>query len=55
MNEVLILLSSYPHLGLKFWGGNHVDKLCCFKKKKKKKPPTAWPPALTPPVEVSKV
>lgn len=32
MNEVLILLSSYPHLGPKFWGLSHVAKLCPFKK-----------------------
>lgn len=32
MNEGLILLSSHPHLGLKFWGLDLADKVCPLKK-----------------------
>lgn len=50
MDEVLILLSSYPHLGLKSWGLNHAHKLCPLNSLSL---PGPLPPTL--PVEVSKV
>lgn len=50
MDEGLILLSSYPPLGLKSWSVNHVQKLCPLKKSL----PRPGPLPLPLPGEVSK-
>lgn len=51
MDEVLILLSNYPHPGLKSWGLNHVLQ-CCPSKESLPRPGPLPPPL---PGELSKV